>query len=106
MLPIAVDAVNDSPKVIVPHHRLVKLSVFDIRRQHPTTQPWPTSTDGNLTVSISTDTTSGHMMLRGMSVHNSTIEVKTFREQSGAEELAISTIAHVGRFWSCQAWHG
>lgn len=75
MLPITVDTANDSPKVIVPHHYLVKLGAFDIRKQHPTTQPRPISTESNLTVSISTDTTSAKVMLRGMSAHKSTIEV-------------------------------
>lgn len=79
VLPIAVDAVNDPPKVVMPHHHVIKFGAFGIWSRYLTTQAELSATNGNLTVGISTDTNSGQVVLHGVSAENVTFQVyKTF----------------------------
>lgn len=80
MLPIAVDAVNDSPRIVVPHHRLLKFGDFEVLGGLSTTRLLPATTEGNLTISISTDTAPGRVMLRGTGSSKIT-EVEVFRSR-------------------------
>lgn len=79
MLPVTVDAVNDSPRIVVPHHRLLKFGDFEVLSGLSTTRLLPATTEGNLTVLISTDTAPGRVILRGTGSSNDIIEVKVFR---------------------------
>lgn len=76
VLPIAVDAVNDPPEVITPHHHVIKFGAFGIWSRYLTTQAGLSVTKGNLTVGISTDTNSGQVVLHGVNTENVTFQVK------------------------------
>lgn len=78
VLPVTVDAVNDSPKVVIPHHHVMKLGAFGIWNQYLQTQTGMSATTGNLTVGILTDTASGQIMLHGIDTENVSLQVNLF----------------------------
>lgn len=90
VLPIAVDAVNDPPKVVTPHHHVIKFGAFGIWSRYLTTQAGLSATKGNLTVGISTDTNSGQVVLNGVGTENVTFQVnKAFHGRNIMPLLAL-----------------
>lgn len=75
VLPIAVDAVNDPPKVVTPHHHVIKFGAFSIWSRYLPTQAGLSVTKSNLTVGISTDTNSGQIVFHGVGTENVTFQV-------------------------------
>ena len=69
------DAVNDPPKVVTPHHHVIKFGAFGIWSRYLTTQAGLSVTNGNLTVGILTDTNSGQVVLHGVRTENITFQV-------------------------------
>lgn len=75
VLPIAVDAVNDPPKVVMPHHHVMKFGALEIWNRYLQTQTGLSATTANLTLGISTDTASGQIMLRGIGSEGMNLQV-------------------------------
>lgn len=75
-LPIVVDAVNNPPKVLVPHHQVVKFAASGVWSRYLTTKAGSSlEVEGDVTLAISTDTKSGRVMLRGMSAQSTAVQV-------------------------------
>lgn len=75
-LPIVVDAVNDPPEVVTPHHQAVKLGAFGVWSRYLTTQTGIRAAEGNITMRILTETTSGRLVLHGVDTKNVTVQVR------------------------------
>lgn len=75
VLPIAVDAVNDPPKVVMPHHHVMKFGAFEVWNRYLQTQTGLSATTANLTLGILTDTPSGQIMLRGIDSEDVNLQV-------------------------------
>lgn len=75
-LPITVDAVNDQPKVVIPHHHVVKIGSFGVWSRYLATQTGVSTRNGTITVRILTDAASGLVALRGIDDDTITSQVR------------------------------
>lgn len=75
VLPVAVDAVNDPPEVVIPYHHVMEFGAFEVWNQYLQTQAGLSATAANLTMTILTDTTSGKIILDGIDTENVDLQV-------------------------------
>lgn len=75
VLPVAVDAVNDPPEVVIPYHHVMEFGAFEVWNQYLQTQAGLSATAANLTTTILTDTTSGKIILDGIDTENVDLQV-------------------------------
>lgn len=93
VLPVAVGAVNDPPQVVIPHHHVMNFRAFEVWNRYLQTQAGLSATVANLTVTISTDTTSGQIMLDGLNTDNVHLQVNSSAvEDTGAPKLGETII--------------
>lgn len=75
VLPVRVDAANDPPTVILPHHHVMKFGALEIWNRYLQTQTGISAATGNLTMGILTETTSGQIVLDGIGTQNVNLQV-------------------------------
>lgn len=75
VLPVLVDAANDPPTVVLPHHHVVKFGAFGVWNRYLQTQTGLSAATGNLTMGILTETTSGKIVLDGIDTQNVNLQV-------------------------------
>lgn len=75
VLPVRVDAVNDPPTVVVPHHHVMKFGAFGVWNRYLHTQTGLSAATGNLTMAILTETSSGKIVLGGFDAENVNLQV-------------------------------
>lgn len=79
------DAVNDPPEVVIPHRHAIEFGAFEVWNWYLQTQAGLSATAANLTMTVSTDTTSGQIMLDGIDTENVDLQVKSSAvEDAGA----------------------
>lgn len=75
VLPVAVDAINDPPEVVIPHRHVVKFGGFEVWNRYLQTRAGLSAFGANLTMTILTDTASGQITLDGMDTENVDFQV-------------------------------
>lgn len=75
VLPVRVDAINNPPTVVIPHHHVIKFGAFGVWNRYLQTQTGLSAATGNLTMGILTETTSGQFVLGGINTENVTLQV-------------------------------